>query len=131
MTTLIDRVKRMYELAFSDPARMAEECLAEDFVLENHLPKHFPFGGVYQGRDGFLRYLGEIAATMEMGPLEFEEWVVGEDSVVVRGEEKSLITGTGRTYHMRFVHWFTFDRDGRIRVMREFNDTAEMAKAFD
>jgi hypothetical protein len=29
------------------------------------------------------------------------------------------------------VHWLTFDDSGRISIMKEFNDTAEMAKAFD
>jgi len=32
---------------------------------------------------------------------------------------------------MRFVHWLTFDDAGRITAMREFNDTAALAEAFD
>ena len=32
---------------------------------------------------------------------------------------------------MSFVHWLTFDDTGRIALMREFNDTAALAEAFD
>ena len=57
--------------------------------------------------------------------------VADGNAVVARGSEGSLVHSTGRRYHMRFVHWLTFDDAGKIISMREFNDTAEMAKAFD
>ncbi|RLA45898.1 MAG: hypothetical protein DRR06_06240 [Gammaproteobacteria bacterium] len=109
----------------------SEECLADDFVLENYLPEHLPFGGRYQGVSGFLLYMTEIAEAIEMGPLNMDEWVADARTVAVRGEEQSLVRATGRKYNMRFVHWLTFDNDGRITHMRKFNDTDEMGKAFD
>lgn len=130
MSNLIERAKTFYELALSDPARACEEFLATDFVLENPLPSQIPFGGVYQGADGFVQYLTQIAETIEMGPLEMAEWTADKRTVAVRGEEESLVKSTGRKYRMRFVHWLSFDDEGKITAMREFNDTAEMQKAF-
>ena len=131
MSELIDRAKAFYRDILTDPQASAREYLADGFVLENHLPEHFPFGGCYQGVEGFLRYLTELTQAIEMGPLEMDEWVADGRSVVARGSEGSLVHSTGRRYHMRFVHWLTFDEDGKIVSMREFNDTAEMARAFD
>lgn len=130
MSTLLQRAKSFYGIALSDPAAACTEYLSEDFVLENYLPPGLPFGGRYEGAAGFLKYLGEIAGALDIGPLEMHEWVADANTVVVRGEEQSLVRTTGRRYHIRFVHWLRFDTAGRITHMREFNDTAEMAKAF-
>lgn len=65
-----------------------------------------------------------------MGPLEFEEWVIGDGVVAVRGREASNVRSTSRRYDMRFVHWLSIADDGKVTWMREFNDTAEMAAAF-
>jgi ketosteroid isomerase-like protein len=131
MSDLMAIARAFYAQAVTDPQAAAEAHLAPDFVLENPLPQFIPFGGRYHGREGFVAYLGEIFATIDMGPLEMQEWVVGDRTVAVRGEERSVVLATGRSYHMRFVHWLSFDENGRITAMREFNDTAEMGKAFD
>ena len=93
--------------------------------------EHIPFGGRYEGTEGFLKYLGEIFAAIEMEALEMDEWVADARTVAVRGEDKGLVRSNGRKYRMRFVHWLTFDDTGRIAFMREFNDTAALAEAFD
>jgi ketosteroid isomerase-like protein len=131
MSELIDRVKAFYAELPSDPVAACSEFLAESFVLENFLPEHIPFGGRYEGTDGFLKYLGEILTAIEMEPLQMDEWVADSRTVAVRGEDKGLVRSNGRKYGMRFVHWLTLDDQGRITAMREFNDTAALAKAFD
>jgi ketosteroid isomerase-like protein len=131
MSDLITTAKLFYRDALSDPVSACDEFLSQDFVLENYLPQHFPFGGRYEGASGFLQYLGEISSAIEMGPLHMDEWVTDGNVVVVRGTEESLVKSTGRKYSMSFVHWLTFNDLGRITIMKEFNDTAEMAKAFD
>jgi len=40
------------------------------------------------------------------------------------------VFATQKRYRMRFVHWLSFDDQGLITNMREYNDTAEMDKAF-
>ena len=131
MSELIDRVKAFYAELPSDPVATCDKYLAADFVLENFLPEQIPFGGRYEGTDGFLKYLGEILAAIEMEPLQMDEWVADSRTVAVRGEDNGLVRSNGRRYRMRFVHWLTFDDAGRIAAMREFNDTAALAEAFD
>jgi ketosteroid isomerase-like protein len=131
MSELIDRVKAFYAEAPSDPAAACEKFLAPDFVLENFLPEHIPFGGRYEGTDGFLQYLGEMFGAIEIESLQMDEWVADSRTVAVRGEDHGLVRANGRKYRMRFVHWLSFDDAGRIAVMREFNDTAALAEAFD
>lgn len=131
MSDLIERAKTFYRLALTEPKRACDEFLAEDFVLENRLPAHFPFGGVYRGAEGFLTYLGELVEAIDMGPLQIDAWVADGNEVVLRGTEASTVKNTGRRYAMSFVHWLSFDENGRVTVMREFNDTATMAEAFD
>mgnify|MGYP001825584171 FL=1 len=62
MSDLIERAKTFYRLALTEPKRACDEFLAEDFVLENRWPAHFPLGGVDRGAEGFLTYLGELVA---------------------------------------------------------------------
>jgi ketosteroid isomerase-like protein len=131
MTDLIETAKAFYTLALSEPQKACDEFLAERFLLENRLPEHLPFGGVYHGADGFLRYLGELVDAIDMGPLEMTEWVSDGSEVVVRGTESSTVKSTGRSYTMHFVHWLSFDQEGRLAAMREYNDTGRMAQAFD
>ena len=131
MSDHITTAKSFYRDALSDPVSACETFLSQDFVLENYLPHHFPFGGRYEGATGFLKYLEEISSAIDMGPLHMDEWVADGNAVVVRGTEESLVKSTGKKYTMSFVHWLTFDDSGRISIMKEFNDTAEMAKAFD
>ncbi len=130
MTDLIDRAKAFYRDVLTDPQQASAVYLADDFVLENYLPEHIPFGGRYEGREGMVRYLTEIANAIDMGPLEIEGWVAGQGSVVLRGEEESVVHSTGKSYRMRFVHWLDFDDSGCITRMCEYNDTAEMGGAF-
>ena len=131
MSDLITKTKAFYGDVLINPVDVCEKFLSQDFVLENYLPEHFPFGGRYEGVSGFLRYLGEISSAIDMGPLQMDEWVTSGNVVVVRGSEESLVKSSGRKYSMRFVHWLTYDASGRISNMREFNDTAEMAEAFN
>jgi ketosteroid isomerase-like protein len=131
MSDLIAKAKTFYSEVMTTPAASCEKYLSADFVLENYLPEYFPFGGRYEGAAGFLQYLGEIAASIEMGPLEMDEWVSDGNVVVARGTEESLVKSTGRKYSMIFVHWLTFNEAGQITNMREYNDTAEMDKGFD
>ena len=130
MSELLKNAKSFYALALSDPQKACADYLADNFVLENYLPDIIPFGGRYEGASGFLQYLQELSAAIDMGPLHMEQWVSGDNEVIVRGTEGSLVRSTGLRYEMRFVHWLSFDPQGRITNMREYNDTAAMQTAF-
>jgi ketosteroid isomerase-like protein len=131
MADVLSKAQGFYGLALIDPVAAATQYPHTDFVLKNLLPTHIPFGGRYDGLNGFLTYLGTINAAIKIGPLRMDEWVADCRTVAVRGEEQSVVRATGRTYRMCFVHWLSFDAEGKITAMRKFNDTAEMAEAFD
>jgi ketosteroid isomerase-like protein len=106
-----------------------ERFVAPDAVLENPLPEPIPFGGRFDGPEGFGAYLQGVFQAIEMEQFEIDE-IFGEgERVTVLGRETSRVRSTDKRYTMSWVHVLTV-RDGRIRHMREYNDTAAMAASF-
>jgi ketosteroid isomerase-like protein len=66
-----------------------------------------------------------------MNEFEFSDVIVQGDTVVAIGHEASRVKPTGRTYEMDFVHLVRFTPDGKVRFVREYNDTASIGAAFD
>ena len=130
MSNMIATAKAFYSDVLTDPAAAAKLYLADDFLLENYLPDHIPFGGRYEGREGLVQYLTELSQAIDMGPLDIHAFTGDGAEVVLRGAEKSLVKSTGESYSMNFVHWLSFNEAGKLTNMREYNDTAEMAEAF-
>lgn len=106
-----------------------ERCVALEAVLENPLPDPIPFGGRFEGRKGFARYLEAILAGIEMESFEVDEFVAEGDVVVVLGRETSRVRSTDARYTMAWVHVLRVEGD-QIVSMREYNDTAAMQTAF-
>ena len=112
-------VKRFYNEVLADPVAACERYLAPGFVLENYLPEHLPFGGRYEGQAGMLEYLQELAAAIEMGPLDMHEWLCAGNSVVVRGEEGSQDHKKKEAIHWRNDSLFgVWDANRRITGIR-------------
>jgi len=109
---------------------MVAQFITAESVLDNPLPASIPFGGVYAGPAGFVRYAQEIFAGINIEMFEIDEMFAAGDRVTVLGCERSRSLATGRHYEMAWVHVLTV-RDGKILHMREYNDTAAMAAAFD
>jgi ketosteroid isomerase-like protein len=125
-----ERTTEFYELLLSD-FEAACKYLADDFVWENPLPDSIPFGGLYSGIEGLLRYLTEINAAIEMSPLHFSDLIANGGVVAAIGvEENTLVKQTGKRYTMPFVHVLRFNEAGKITHVREYNDTREMVAAF-
>ena len=128
---LIERTRAFYQLALTELEKALEEyVVTEGFVWENPLPSHIPFGGTHEGNDGLRRYLALVNEHIEMNHFEFTEMVAQGDTVMAAGHETSSVRSTGRTYDMDFVHVVKFTADGKIRTVREYNDTAAIGAAF-
>ena len=110
----------------------APDYLSEDVVWVNYLPEHIPFGGEYRGLQGIADYLEQLAATLDMGELEFEErFVTTAGELIVTGtEHRSLVRATGKHYTMPFVWVLRFDEAGKMIYLREHNDTRGISEAF-
>lgn len=110
------------------------EMMTDDFVWENHLPAHVPFGGRYVGRAGLEQYLGELAATWQIGELAFSDFIFDPDTRILAAtgvEKNGRALTTGRTCDMAFVWEFRFAPNGRLAYIREYNDTAAIGGTFD
>lgn len=129
----VDTVNRYLELLLTDfPACTA--LMADDFVWENFLPAHVPFGGRYEGVKGLEQYLGQLAGAWEIGELVFLDFIFDPETRILAAtgiEKNGRSTLTGRSCDMAFVWEFRFAADGRLSYLREYNDTASIGGTFD
>lgn len=129
----VDKVNTYLERVLTDfPACVA--MMSDDFVWENYLPAHMPFGGRYEGVAGLQRYLGQLAKTWVIGELEFHDFVFDPSTRTLAAtgvEKQGKAVPTGRTCDMAFVWVFRFAEDGRLSYLREYNDTAAIGGTFD
>ncbi len=104
--------------------------LAEDVDWYfNGRSEDIPFAGRWQGRDGmmdFFRIVGETCEVFSFGP---NEVVALGEHVLLLGHERVRVRATGREYESDWAQLFTV-REGAIVRMREFYDTAVIARAF-
>ena len=123
--------RELYHLLTADFARVIKEWLADDFVWINHLPAHLPFGGIYEGAEGLVRYGKQLSTSVELKPLHIDEIVVqGLTAVVVGVERGTRVIPTGKHYDMDYVHVVKFDAAGKLTYLREYNQYEGMAEAF-
>lgn len=128
--TAVESVSAFYELfAAGKIPEALERYVAEDATLVNPLPDPIPFGGTFEGREGFARYLEGILTGIEIEAFEIDEIFAEGDRVTVLGRETSRVRATGKRYTMDWVHVLTV-REDRVTHMREYNDTAAMRDAF-
>lgn len=129
----IDSVNRFMTLLLTDfPACLG--MLAGDFVWENHLPTHVPFGGRYVGAQGLQQYLQQLSAAWVIGELVFQDFIFDPETRILAAtgvEQNGKSTRTGRTCDMAFVWEFRFALDGKLSYLREYNDTASIGGTFD
>jgi ketosteroid isomerase-like protein len=79
-------------------------------------------------------YLGELAGSWGMGELVFYDYIYDPESKImaVTGVEKNgKALPTGRSCNMDFIWEFRFTDAGKIRYVREYNDTFAIGGTFD
>ena len=129
----IDTVNKFMERLLTDFPECVE-LLADDFAWENFLPAHVPFGGRYEGVAGLQKYLEQLSATWAIGELVFHDFIFDPETAILAAtgvEQNGQALSTGRSCDMAFVWEFRFAGDGRIKYLREYNDTASIGGTFD
>ncbi len=129
----IDTVNKYMELLLNDFSECVK-MMGEEFVWENFLPAHVPFGGRYEGAAGLQRYLEQLSATWVIGELVFLDFIFDPETrtLATTGIEKNgKAIATGRTCNMAFVWEFRFAENGMLSYVREYNDTASIGGTFD
>ena len=107
-----------------------EACLAAmdpDIVIE--MARGLPYGGRFQGAEGFGGFVETMLARMEAAPLSFEVHDAGPYAVA-RIEARFTSRETGRTFDMPLVelYWVT---DGKItRIEPYYQDTLAVAELY-
>lgn len=95
----------------------------------NGRPQDIPFAGRWRGQAQMVDFLQTVALScdvMEFGPHEIIP--LGEH-ILSLGYERVNVRTTGRTFETDWAHLFTV-RHGKVVRLREFSDTAVMARAF-
>jgi uncharacterized protein len=77
----------------------------------------------WRGRGEALQAVKLITDQLEFEVFEPDEFIAGNDSVVVLGHERCRVKTTGRVVEAKWVQVFTL-RDGKISRFREYSDTA-------
>ena len=129
----IDTVNQYMQYLLGDFPKCVE-MMTDDFVWENFLPAQVPFGGSYEGKSGLETYLGQISNAWEIGELVFTDFIFDPETQILAAtgvEKNGKSTITGRTCDMAFVWEFRFAPDGRLRYLREYNDTAAIGGTYD
>ena len=128
-----DAVNKFCKLLFTDyPA--AVEMMSDDFIWENFLPDHIPFGRSYEGTADMKTYINELAEAWEIGELVFHDYIYDPETRIMAtpGVEKNgKALSTGRTCDMDFIWEFRFTEEGKVSYVREYNDTNTIADTFD
>jgi len=104
--------------------------LSPDFALVYSGPSIIPSAGTWNGHEGF-RGWAQAALQGHLPPesLNFEEFIVRGDTVVVPGHVTLRVKTTGKTCETDFLHLFTV-RDGKLTSWRDFFDTYAVAQAY-
>ncbi len=106
------------------------ELLAEDVDWYfNSSSEAIPFAGSWQGHDGVMTFFRKVAETCEILAFGPNEVIAMGEHVLTLGHERIRIRANGREFEADWAHLFTV-RAGKIVRLREFYDTAVMAKAF-
>jgi uncharacterized protein len=83
----------------------------------------------WRGRDGVAQGFRNVAELVNIQVFAPDEFIVGQDSVVVLGHERSKMRKTGRSFEGNWAHVYTY-RDGLIRRFREYHHTSALDAAY-
>ena len=95
----------------------ALECAHPDIELEIFAPPEFPWIRRAIGIEALTAAIRQNFASIDDQRPTIHNVVTEQDLVVLFGEERGMIRETGATYHVQFVHRFTFV-DGHLKSIR-------------
>jgi ketosteroid isomerase-like protein len=95
----------------------AVDQATDDVELQIFAPPEFGWIRVARGRADFLEAIRHNFASVTDQRPEIATVVSQENTVVMIGRERGVITATGVPYDVEFVHRFTF-RDGALAALR-------------
>jgi len=92
-------------------------------------PSSIPFAGRHSGRDGVAGFFKILAETTEMTPLQIDQYVEQDDTVIALGISTGRSKQLQKQASTRFAMVFTLS-GGRVAKFEEHLDTAAVAGAY-
>lgn len=122
-------IEQAYMAVAQDEIPRLIEMMADDVTIHLAGPDGIPFAGTYRGREGAGQFFLDLAGSATIEQFEPTEYIADRNRVVVLGHERLTARETGRTWDTGWVMVWTID-DGEITGLREFHQTAAIARAF-
>ena len=85
--------------------------------------------GSWRGAEEVKECMRRLRAGQQTDSLEYLNFVSEGEHVVVRLHVKGRVLATGKSYESDIIHFFTL-RDGKVRRLLDFFDTALLAAAY-
>ena len=127
--TNTDVVRQAYEAFGRGDIAAVLDLLTDDVDWTLQGPSAIPWAGTRRGREAVAEFFSLIGENLEFERFEPREFVAQGDTVVVLGDERSVVRPTGRAFENEWAHVYTL-RDGKIAKGRFFEDTAAQVVAF-
>ena len=127
--TNTDVVRQAYEAFGSGDIPAMLELLTDDVEFTMQGPPVLPYAGTHRGREGVAEFFSLLGENLEFERFEPREFVAQGDTVVVLGDDRSIVKSTGRAFEEEWAHVYTF-RDGKVAKGLLIEDTAAQVVAF-
>ena len=105
------------------------EHFLDAIEFNSHYPTNVPYGGVWQGKEGFVKFLEAIEGSIQVSNFQISKLIVQDDTVVALGFEEFTVKATESACHNEWVHVWTL-ADAKVVKVRTYNDTAAVSSAF-
>jgi len=125
MSKNVDVVRAIYEAGkVGDLNAMLQHL---DPQVKCHEASSLPYGGEYEGHEGFSRLMSAVFSVFEAFAVEVKELIDGGETVVAILEFRVTHKGSGRVVEMPIAEVWRL-RDGKVVDLRPFYwDTAQLA----
>ena len=125
----VQAVQDLYAAFGRGDVAAALAAFTDDAELVFPGPSVIPFAGTHRGRAAIGQFVQTVGEKKEVREFGADEYVAQNETVVVLGHERASAKDTGRGWETNWAVVFTL-RDGKISRVREFQETATIAAAF-
>lgn len=104
---------------------------SEDIVWKHGANPHIvPFGGVYEGKQGVLRFFETVSQSVQITRFEPHHFAAESNSVSNDVHVELTAKATGKTLYLPESSIWTFGEDGRIVQYETCGDMSALERAF-
>jgi uncharacterized protein len=122
-------IRTLYEKFGAGDISGLLDHLAEDVEISIPEVENSPYGGIWHGREAFVKFTELLSETEEITDFEVREFISQGERVVVLGRMTATVRATGRHYSTEWINLLTV-KNGLITSFTSFFDTAAALRAF-